>query len=379
MGIGYFKAKLFPRKEENLEDFFINRFGKELYEFFFKSYSKKLWGVGCKQLSPEWGRQRIQNVSIPRLILKSLGSKFIKPDLSSLSYGHDREASTIDYFKYPKLGAGQLWDEVARIIKEKNGRIYLKHKVIGFNFDGKRIVSIEAQDINSGKIITMEGDYFVSTMPIKELIQSFKQGVPAKVREVADTLRYRNLITVGVLLRKMKIKNDTRIKTINNIIPDNWIYVQENEFKLGRIQIFNNWSPYLIKNENTVWLGLEYFCDEEGGLWQRSDKDIAEFALDELFKIGFIDNKDILDSVVVRVPKAYPVYCEGYFEIDLVKDFAEKFENLFLVGRNGMHKYNNIDHSMISAMTAVENIINNIKDKKNIWSVNLDSGYCEKN
>jgi protoporphyrinogen oxidase len=215
-------------------------------------------------------------------------------------------------------------------------------------------------------------------MPIKDLIAAMRGSVPEDVRRIADGLVYRDFIMVGLLLRKLKIKNETKIKTVNDIIPDNWIYVQERDVKLGRLQIFNNWSPYMVKDENTVWAGLEYFCTEGDELWSRGDNEFIKFAIDELAKIGIIDKEDVLDSVIIRMPKTYPAYFGSYDELDAVKNYVDKFENLFLIGRNGMHRYNNQDHSMLTAMTAVDNIAAGVKTKDNIWAVNTEQEYHEK-
>jgi protoporphyrinogen oxidase len=233
------------------------------------------------------------------------------------------------------------------------------------------------RDKQTGETISTKGDFFFSTMPVKDLIRALGGGVPREVQQVAQGLIYRDFLTVGLLLKKLKIKNETNIKTINNIIPDNWIYIQERDVKLGRVQIFNNWSPYMIKDENTVWVGLEYFCNEGDELWSKSDDDLAKFAIDELAKIEIIDKEDVLDSVVIRMQKTYPAYFGSYDQFHIIRNFTDTIENLFLIGRNGMHRYNNQDHSMLAAMTSVENIINNIKSKNNIWNINVEEEYHE--
>ena len=229
----------------------------------------------------------------------------------------------------------------------------------------------------TGNIKTRKGDYFFSTMPVKELIESLGERVPQEVQQVARGLIYRDFVTVGLLVRKLKIKNKSKVKTINNIIPDCWIYVQEKDVKVGRIQIFNNWNPYMVKDINTVWLGLEYFCNEGDGLWSKSDSCFTAFAIEELAKIGIIEKEDVLDNTLIRMPKAYPAYFGTYDQFHVIRNFTDKFENLFLVGRNGMHKYNNSDHSMLAAMIAVKNIINNVKSKDNLWAVNTEEEYHE--
>jgi protoporphyrinogen oxidase len=214
-------------------------------------------------------------------------------------------------------------------------------------------------------------------MPVRDLVLGLN-GVPENVLEIAKGLVYRDFITVGLLLKKLKIKNTTKIKTINLLVPDNWIYVQEKDVKLGRIQIFNNWSPYLVKDKNTVWIGLEYFCNDGDDLWSKKDKDFALFAINELSKIGIIEKEDVLDHTIIRMKKTYPAYFGTYNQFDAVKNYLNGFENLFLIGRNGMHRYNNQDHSMLTAMVAVENITNNTTSKDNIWSVNAEKEYHEK-
>ncbi|MDO9465005.1 MAG: NAD(P)/FAD-dependent oxidoreductase [bacterium] len=366
IGLSYIKTRFSPIKNEgSLEDFFINRFGKELYLTFFKDYTEKVWGIPCNRIRPEWGRQRIKGLSISKALLHAVKKQ------------KNTETSLIGQFLYPKFGPGQMWEQVARIIKEKGGEIYLKHKVIGLNHHDNEIVEAALKEKTTNELITKTADYFFSTMPVRDLIQSLQNDVPREIQQVAQGLMYRDFITVGLLLRKLKIKNKTRIKTINNIVPDNWIYIQERDVKLGRIQIFNNWSPYMVKDENTVWIGLEYFCNEGDELWNKTDENFAKFAIDELAKIDIIEKEDVLDKVVIRMSKTYPAYFGTYDQFYVIKNFTDKFENLFLIGRNGMHRYNNQDHSMLTAMAAVENIINNIKSKHNIWAVNTEDEYHE--
>jgi protoporphyrinogen oxidase len=376
IALSYIKRRLSPIKDEiSLEDFYINRFGKELYLTFFKDYTEKIWGLPCGRIKPEWGAQRIKGLSITRAILDALTSIFRRK--SSISQ-KDTETSLIKQFMYPKLGPGQMWEEVARLIKEKGGEIHLRNKVIGLTHHNNTIVRVKIKDEITGNITTKKADYFFSTMPVKELIQNFDKGVPEKVQRVARGLLYRDFITVGLLLKELKIKNRTKIKTINNIVPDNWIYIQERDVKLARLQIFNNWSPYMVKNNSNVWIGLEYICSEGDEVWSKPNENLIKFAVDELAKIDFIDKEDALDSVIIRMTKVYPVYSGTYDEFFVIKHFVDKFENLFLIGRNGMHRYNNQDHSMLSAMIAVENILNNIRSKENIWAVNIEEEYHEK-
>lgn len=373
--ISYLKIRIHPvKKEKSLEDFLINRFGKELYLIFFKDYTEKVWGVPCDEIKPEWGAQRIKGLSISKAILDAFKRVFVK---DSSIYQKNSETSLIKQFMYPKYGPGQLWEEVAGIIKAKGGELYRKKRVIGIKHQGNKIISINLKDENTGDITSVKGDYYFSSMPVKDLIESFTEIVPREVRATARGLIYRDFITIGLLLKKLKIANQTKIKTMNDIIPDNWIYVQERDVRLGRIQIFNNWSPYMVQNQDNVWIGLEYFCNEGDNLWSQSDHELTLFAIGELKKMDILEEKDVLDSVVIRMPKTYPAYFGTYDQFHVIRAFTDKLENLFLIGRNGMHRYNNQDHSMLAAMTAVDNIVNNKKSKDNIWDVNTEEEYHE--
>lgn len=374
IGTSYIKNSIFPIKDEkSLEDFFINRFGEELYRTFFKDYTEKVWGVECCDIKPEWGSQRIKGLSIVKAVTHALKNKF-SPD-SSLEQ-KKVETSLIEQFMYPKLGPGQMWEEVARKIQKNNGKIHHNHQVVGIGNNDNEIYEIKVKDTAKGEIKSHEGDYFLSTMPVKDLIESMEE-VPGDVKNIASGLIYRDFITVGLLLKEIKIKNGTKNKTINNLVPDNWIYIQERDVKLGRIQIFNNWSPYLVNNDDNIWIGLEYFCNEGDELWKMSDETFKAFAIDELQKIDIIDKDAVLDGVVIRVPKTYPAYFGAYEQFDKVKKFIDGYKNLFLIGRNGMHRYNNMDHSMLTAMKAVENIANDVHSKDNIWLINAEDEYHE--
>lgn len=376
IGFSYLKAKLFPiSHERSLEDFFINRFGKELYETFFKDYTEKVWGVPCNKIKPEWGAQRIKGLSISKVIAHALKKPFVSKRMEQQNV----ETSLIERFLYPKFGPGQMWEEVARQIKDSGGEIYLNHRVVGISHEKGRVAAVVVEDARTGLRKTIEGDFFFSTMPIKDLVNGMGKSVPGDIKNIANRLAYRDFITVGLLLNRLRMKNEFDIRTINGIIPDTWIYVQERDVKLGRLQIFNNWSPYMVADENKVWIGLEYFCNEGDDLWNLPDNKFLAFAKSELAKIGFANEEDVLDGVVLRVPKAYPAYFGSYDHIHSVRNYLDAFKNLFLIGRNGMHRYNNQDHSMLSAMIAVENIINGVKTKENIWNVNAEEEYLETN
>ena len=375
IGSSYIKARLFPIKEErSLEEFLINRFGKELYQIFFKDYTEKIWGVPCSRIKPEWGAQRIKGLSFSKAIIHAIKSSFNKD--ASIDQ-KDIEASLVKQFTYPKLGPGQLWEEVAKQIKERGVEINLENRVVGVNRSGEHVTGVSVKDNKTNIITEHECDFVFSTMPVQELVQTMIPDAPDTVQKVAKGLRYRDYILVAVLLKKMKITDETGIPTINKIIPDNWIYIPGRDVKLGRLQVFNNWSPYLVKDANTVWIGLEYLCNEGDELWSKSDDEFAEFAINEVARIDIIDKEDVLDSAVVRMLKTYPAYFGTYDNFHIIRDFTDKIKNLFLIGRNGMHKYNNADHSMLTAMTAVENIIKGNISKDNIWQVNVEEEYHE--
>lgn len=373
IGLSYLYTKLKTiTPEKNLENFFINRFGRELYSTFFKDYTEKVWGIPCNKIDPSWGAQRIKGLSISKTIYHAIQNIFTKKIENSKN-----ETSLIEEFYYPKLGPGQLWQEVAKKVTEKNGLIVMGQTVRKINLKNNQIISIIGVN-EHGQEKEWRGDYFFSTMPIKDLLNNLiGDNIDPEARRIANGLIYRDFITVGLLLSKLKIKNNTKYKTTNDIIPDNWIYIQEPEVKVGRLQIFNNWSPYLINDPSKVWIGMEYFCDEGDELWNQDEGSFKKFAINELANIGIIDKENVEDSIVIKVPKAYPAYFGTYNEFDKIKNFLNTISNLFPIGRNGMHRYNNQDHSMLTAMTAVDNITTNKTDKENIWSVNVEQDYQE--
>ena len=292
---------------------------------------------------------------------------FQKADLAQ----KNTSTSLIQKFLYPKYGPGQLWEEVARIIIEKGGQIYFNKDVTNIHTNDDEIVSITATDSLNNQTVSFTGDYFFSTMPVKDFIAGMGTKVPAPVTEIAFGLQYRDFITVGLLVKQMKLKNN------EGLIKDNWIYIQEKEVKIGRLQIFNNWSPFMVADPGTVWLGLEYFCNKDDAFWKMDNDKLAELAISELIKIELINRVDVLDYTVIKMEKTYPAYFGTYSNFHIVRKYVDQFKNLFLIGRNGMHKYNNADHSMLTAMTAVDNIIADIYDKKNIWEINTEQEYQE--
>lgn len=375
IALSYLKACVFPIEPENsLEDFFINRFGKELYCTFFKDYTEKVWGVPCKAIRPEWGAQRIKGLSITTALLHAV--KKLAGGDSSLAQ-KETETSLIEQFLYPKFGPGQLWEEVAKVITERGGVVRLNCEVTRLDCRENHLQAVHVRDVLTGEAFEERGEYFFSSMPVSDLIGAMNADIPGTVRQTAQGLIYRDFMTVGLLLRNLKVENTTRHKSVNGIVPDNWIYIQERDVRLGRLQIFNNWSPYMVNDPETVWIGLEYFCNEGDELWAQTDEDFAAFAIDELTKVEIIDKESVMDSCVLRTKKAYPAYFGSYDDFHIIREYTDRIENLFLIGRNGMHRYNNADHSMLTAMVAVENIINDIPTKSNIWSVNTEDEYHE--
>jgi protoporphyrinogen oxidase len=287
------------------------------------------------------------------------------------------DTSLIEQFMYPKLGPGQMWETVARIVVEKGAVIIKNSDVIGFDIAENQVCELSYFDNTANIKNTIKGDYYFSTMPVKDLIAGMGDKVPANVKKVALNLQYRDFITVGLLLNKLKIKNETSDHTLGGLVPDNWIYIQEKDVKIGRLQVFNNWSPYMVADLDKVWIGLEYFCNEGDELWEMKDADFMQFAINELHQIDIIDRDEVIDRTIIRMPKTYPAYFGSYSQFNVVSDFTDGLENLFLIGRNGMHKYNNQDHSMLTAITAVENIIAGETSKKNIWNINTEEDFHE--
>jgi protoporphyrinogen oxidase len=374
-GMSYAQARLAHRSPElSLEDFFINRFGDRLYRTFFKSYTEKVWGVPCEEISAEWGAQRIKGLSVTKALVHALKAPF-RAAADTAQKG--TETSLIERFLYPKFGPGQMWEEVAHQIALRGGSIHLGHRIVGIERTDLGITAVQVCDRATGSVRTVRCDHFMSTIPVRELV-AFLQPEDARIARIADGLPYRDFMTAGLLLRKMALpQNPQTLTSRNGMPPDNWIYIQEPDVRIGRLQVFNNWSPYLVADPETIWLGLEYFCREGDDLWSMADGEFVDFAARELEKIGMADRNDVLDATVVRVPKAYPAYFGEYAEFDKVRDYLDRFANLYAVGRNGMHRYNNQDHSMLAANSAVRSILNGGARKADIWLVNADAEYHE--
>lgn len=372
-GFGYLWSALFKRREDTLRDFMINRFGGPLYRMFFEGYTRKVWGRDPGEIDASWGEQRIRGLSLSKAVFSVLKKPFEKKGGVE---GQNVETSLIERFYYPKKGPGQLWETLADKISELGGEIRLSTRAVGVNLDGGRVASVVTEGPSGRE--TLRGNVFFSSMPIKDLAAAMGETCPGPVREIAEKLPYRDFITVGLLVKKLKLKNRTAQKTVGDIVPDCWIYIQDRDVKLGRLQIFNNWSPYMVADpEKTVFMGLEYFCDEGDDLWSMPDKAFIGFAVNELCKIGVIDRGDVLDATRIKVKKAYPAYFGAYADFPKVVDFLDTIENLYCIGRNGQHRYNNMDHSMLTAMEAVECIRSGSKDRRAVWNVNTEKSYHE--
>ena len=374
IGFSYIRAKLFPVKpEENLAQFFRNRFGKKLYETFFKDYTEKVWGIPCEKIPSSWGSQRVKDLNITRLIKHALLSLF-RTNRSITQQG--TSTSLIEQFLYPKYGPGQMWETVAAEIIRLGGELHLNTELESLTGDGDHtLISAEIKNRITSVTKTIAGDYFISTMPVRELLDTMlKISIPSETKSISDQLEYRDFLIVGILVSELSVRDD---QNKGKNIKDNWIYIQDKNVKAGRIQIFNNWSPYMVSDANKTWLGVEYFCNEGDVFWQQTDESLIEFAIAEMEGIGMLRATNVEDSMVLKVEKAYPSYYGSYAQFETVKQFLNSIGNFYPVGRNGMHRYNNSDHSMLTAMAAVENIISGNQSKENIWDINTEEEYHE--
>ena len=381
IGVSYFISKFNFKEPTNLEEFIVSRFGRRLYAMFFESYTYKVWGRKPNQISADWGAQRIKGLSIRKVLLDVFQKFFsiLKTNSKDSIVQKGTETSLIERFLYPKFGPGQMWEEVANDLLEEGVSIKKECKVIELQLDAfnKKITSITIEDKNHNTE-ELRYDYVISTMPISELMNSIKGEnklniFPKEVQEIAVNLPYRDFITVGLLLENL---SDPEGK----FIDDTWIYIQESDVKVGRLQIFNNWSPSLVSDQTKKWVGLEFFCNEGDQLWNLSDKNLIKLAIEEMEKLKLCTKTDFLDGTVLREKKTYPAYFDSYEKFDLLTDKFDEINNLFLIGRNGMHKYNNQDHSMLTGFRAAEFIINNTTTKemkKTLWSINAEKEYHE--
>jgi protoporphyrinogen oxidase len=373
--LSFLWVRLFPRKpEKSLEDFIINKFGRQLYLLFFKDYTEKVWGVPCHEISAEWGAQRIKGVSLSKAIMEAV--KGLRKKRSKDIGQKETETSLIEQFLYPKKGPGSLWEEVARQVQAKGAQIYMNQDVTKICQSDGMIEAVTTVDSVTGETKTWDGEYFFSTMPVQELIAGMEGAVPPDVRKVAEGLQYRDFINVGVLLRQLSTRNkDGEYEKL--ILKDNWIYIQERDVKVGRLMIYNNWGDGMVQDPHTTWIGMEYFCNKTDDFWALDDESIRRQAIQELEKMELARTVDVLDVVVKRMEKTYPAYFGTYDQFDKIRTFTDGLANLFLVGRNGMHKYNNADHSMLTAMVAVDNIAVGELSKANLWEINTEQEYHE--
>lgn len=370
-GFSYMGSVFHKLPEDSLENFYINRFGKKLYSMFFEGYTEKVWGRHPSRISADWGSQRVKGLSITAVIkdmlTKVTGSK------------KEVETSLIEEFYYPKFGPGQLWETALSQAVDAGAVLKMNCRAVKINTEGGKVTGVVYEE--NGIQHEEKADVVISAMPVKELVSALDAEVPENIAKAAQGLPYRDFITVGLLLKRLKLKNMTDIANFNGLVPDCWIYIQDSSVKLGRLQIFNNWSPYMVKDfQDKVWVGLEYFCNEGDDMWRSRDDDFINFAIGELEKIGIIDKDDVLDYNMERVKKAYPAYFDTYDQIDDIKAYLDGFNNLFCIGRNGQHRYNNMDHSMITAFEAVKEIMcseNGKYNKEKIWNVNAEKDYHE--
>ncbi len=370
VGASYLAAQIFRRPDDNLENFYINRFGKKLYSMFFEYYTENLWGRKPKEIDASWGAQRVKGLSIVAILKDIAGKAFHQKERKV-------ETSLIEEFKYPKLGPGQLWETAAQRVQQMGGTVIMQAKVVKLHKDQQNHLTGLTYE-KDGEKIELQGDVILSSMPVKDLVAGMND-VPVEAAKIAAGLPYRDYMTLGVLVPRIKLKNKTNLKTVGNIVPDCWVYVQDRRVKMGRFQLYNNWSPYLVKDlQNTVWIGLEYFVNEGDEYWNMSEEEFARFGIAEMVKIGLIDNEQqVLDYHMEKVKKAYPAYFDTYDQMDELIEYLSGIDNLYCIGRNGQHRYNNIDHSMVTSFEAVSNILSGRTDKSNVWNVNTEKEYHE--
>jgi protoporphyrinogen oxidase len=345
------------RPERSFEDWVVNRFGRMLFEIFFKTYTEKVWGMPTSEITAEWAAQRIKGLSLVSAVMNAL-----LPSKNAKGKGEVIK-TLIDSFHYPRLGPGQMWEAARDRVNASGGAVHQDRRVDRIEHDGSSITAFVARDAQ-GHTTRYHGRHFLSTLPIRNLIRAMSPAAPAEVREAADALRYRDFLSVVLIVDRPEL------------FPDTWIYIHEPDVRLGRVQNFKNWSPELVPDPSKSSLGLEYFCFEGDDLWTMSDADLVALGRREIDSIGLVDASEVIDGCVVRMPKAYPVYDDAYLgHLKVIRAWLANFPNLELAGRNGMHKYNNQDHSMMTAVLAARNILG--LGKFDTWKVNTDAEYHE--
>ena len=354
--LSYARYKVSPLKtEDSLESWVINRFGRRLYEVFFKTYTEKVWGIPCDQISADWAAQRIKGLSL----IGAIRNAFSK---GGQGKNGDVVKTLIEEFEYPKLGPGMMWDRAKEKVELKGAEVHMGSPVAALKWGGGRLLAAETAGAGGPKVF--QAANFISTLPIRELIGMLEPEAPGEVRRAANALSYRDFLTVVLIVNE------------KTLFPDNWIYIHDPSVKLGRVQNFKNWSPEMVPDASKTALGLEYFCNEGDELWEMSEADLIALGSEEISKLGLCKKADVEDGTVVRMKKTYPVYDEHYeANVNVIRKFLDQeMPNLQLVGRNGMHKYNNQDHSMMTALLAAKNILGESWDP---WNVNTDAEYHE--
>ena len=351
IGLSYLRWHLFPyREEKTFEQWVTNRFGKRLFETFFESYTEKVWGIPCSELNAEWAAQRIKDLSLKTAVL----TMFFKPQKTI--------KTLIEQFHYPTRGPGMLWTAVQEKVEARGGSVCLNSNVVGIRRQGNRIVGVDVTQ--NGRVITLPGTDFVSSMPITQFLEWLNPPPPPAVLEAARRLSYRDFLTVCLILDR------------EELFPDNWIYIHDPNVQVGRIQNYKNWSPDMVPDLGKTSLGLEYFCNEGDALWSMADEDLIALGRQEIAKIGLAAVDDVVDGAVFRVEKTYPVYDSGYAEaLEVIKTYLATLENFQTIGRNGLHRYNNQDHAMLTGMLAVRNML--FGETNNLWNVNAEQAYLE--
>ena len=337
--------------EENFEQWVTNRFGKRLFEIFFKTYTEKVWGISCTEIRAEWAAQRIQGLSLAKAVLNATALNRRATDIKTL----------IHEFRYPRLGPGQMWEMAAQRVEERGSPVLMKHRATAIEVTAGRVSAVIVETPDGRR--RFPADHVISTMPVRSLVRALLPAAPDTVRVAAEGLRYRDFLVVALMLKR------------ENLFPDNWIYIHTPGVKVGRIQNFNNWSRAMVPDPEMTCLGMEYFCFKGDRLWETPDAELIAQAARELGQLGLASAQDVVDGSVIRMPKAYPIYDAAYRDhLDTVRAHIDRIPNLHTVGRNGMHKYNNQDHSMLTAMMAVQNMRGAAHD---IWSINTDFEYHE--
>jgi protoporphyrinogen oxidase len=348
----YTLSRLFPYPDEdNFEQWVSNRFGRRLYHIFFKTYTEKVWGIPCTQIKADWAAQRIKDLSLSVALRNAL----LRPRNQTVK-------TLIQEFDYPQRGPGMLWERVRSLVEAEGHKVLVNHDVVSLAYDGKCLRSVTAVGPR-GSSVVVEGDHFISSISLSELVQKINPPPSSELIDMARQLTYRDFLTVALVVRRP------------HLFPDNWIYIHSPDVKVGRVQNFKNWSPAMVRDDYSSCLGLEYFCNEGDELWCMDDADLVELGKCEMAQLGLLDKEDVTDGVVFRQSKAYPIYIGKYkVYLNRIKTFIDGIPNLQTVGRNGLHIYNNQDHSMLTAMLAVKNILG---EKHDVWEVNVERAYHE--